>query len=125
MLLEVRVTPFLERDLTSFVHEYLVEIDRLGEYQDNGPRAIRCVYPLVTLIEKLDALQNRVRRDDREPATFVRHFEDAAHIIASALELPALAGYSGVVCTCRRDGRRAADPATASVERPRLHTRQR
>lgn len=91
-----RVTPFLERDLTSFVHEYLAEIERLGEYQDNAPRAVRCVHPLVTLIEKLDALQNRVRRDDREPATFVRHFEDAAHIIASAPELPALAGYSGV-----------------------------
>ena len=91
-----RVTPFVERDLTSFVHEYLAEIDRLGEYQDNRPRAVRCVHPLVTLIEKLDALQNRVQRDDREPATFVRHFEDAAHIIASVPELPALAGYSGV-----------------------------
>ena len=52
VLLEVgsaRVTPSVERDLTSFVHEYLGATDRLGDYDDNRPRAVRCVHPLVTL----------------------------------------------------------------------------
>ncbi len=99
VLLEVgsaRITPSLARDLTSFVHEYLDEIGRLADYQDNRPRAVRCVHPLVTLIEKLDNLHSRVPRRDRDPAAFVRHFEDAAHIIAAAADLPTLAGYSDV-----------------------------
>ena len=99
VLLEVgsaRVTPSLERDLTSFVHEYLDEIGRLADYQDNRPRAVRCVHPLVTLIEKLDNLHSRVPRADGDPAAFVRHFEDAAHIIAAAADLPRLAGYRDV-----------------------------
>ena len=97
VLLEVgsaRVTPFLARDLTSFVHEYLVETDRLREYQDNRPRAVRCVHPLVTLIEKLDNLHSRVPRADIDPATFVRHFEDAARIINAEAGLRALADYA-------------------------------
>jgi len=99
VLLEVgnaRVTPALERDLTSFVHEYLATIGRLDDYQDNRPRALRCVHPLVTLVEKLDNLHSRVPRSDRDPAAFVRHFEDAARIIAAADSLPLLDGYNDV-----------------------------
>jgi hypothetical protein len=99
VLLEVgsaRVTPSVERDLTSFVHEYLGATDRLGDYDDNRPRAVRCVHPLVTLVEKLDNLHTRVPRDDRDPATFVRHFEDAARIIAAVTDLPPLAGYADI-----------------------------
>ena len=47
---------------------------------DNRPRAVRCVHPIVTLLEKLDALMRRLPREDAAPATFVRHFEDAARI---------------------------------------------
>ena len=99
VLLEVgsaRVTPSLERDCTSFIHNYLDEIGERGNYEDNRPRSVRCLHPLVTLIEKLDGLHRRGRQADRAPATFVRHYEDAAHIIAAARELPALAGYSDV-----------------------------
>ena len=100
VLLEVgsaRVTPFLERDCTSFIHDYLDEEGELGNYEDNRPRSVRCLHPLVTLIEKLDSLQRRaLQQVDRAPATFVRHYEDAAHIIAAAAELPALEGYSDV-----------------------------
>lgn len=99
VLLEVgsaRVTPSLERDCTSFIHDYLDEEGELGNYEDNRPRSVPCLHPLVTLIEKLDSLHRRARQADRAPATFVRHYEDAAHIIAAAAELPALEGYSDV-----------------------------
>ncbi len=98
VLLEVgsaRVTPFVERDMTSFVHEELAALGQLGDFDDNRPRAVRCVHPLVTLLEKLDALHRRVPRADVAPATFVRHFEDSAGIIAGEKELPRLEGYDG------------------------------
>jgi hypothetical protein len=98
VLLEVgsaRVTPFVERDMTSFVHEELAALGQLGDFDANRPRVVRCVHPLVTLLEKLDALHRRVPRADVAPATFVRHFEDAAGIIAGEKELPPLAGYEG------------------------------
>ena len=84
VLLEVgsaRVTPCVARDMTSFVHEYLTREGQLASFRDNRPMLVRCVHPLVTLIEKLDALMRRLPRESVEPATFVRHFEDAARII--------------------------------------------
>jgi hypothetical protein len=91
-----RVTPFVERDLTSFVHEKLVAQDQLGFFADNRPMGVRCVHPLVTLLEKLDALHRRFPNDGAEAPTFVRHYEDAALVISSFAKLPALAGHAGV-----------------------------
>ena len=96
VLLEIgdaRVTPYVQRDMTSFIHEELDELGQLHLFEDNRPKAVRCVHPLVTLIEKLDALHRRVPRADVAPATFVRHFEDAARIIAAEGDLPELDGY--------------------------------
>ncbi len=59
VLLEVgsaRVVPFVVRDMTSFVHDHVAAAGPLPEYADNRPRAVHCVHPLVTLLEKLDAL---------------------------------------------------------------------
>jgi hypothetical protein len=99
VLLEVgdaRVTPFVEHDLTSFVHDHLERAGQLGDFEDNRPSSVRCVHPLVTLIEKLDALMRRFPREDCAPATFVRHFEDAACIARAAHRLPPLPGYGTV-----------------------------
>jgi hypothetical protein len=96
VLLEVgdaRVTPFVPRDMSSFIHEELGALGQLGAFDDNRPRAVRCVHPLVTLIEKLDALRRRVPRSEVAPAAFVRHFEDAAHVVAAENRLPPLEGY--------------------------------
>ena len=74
VLLEVgsaRVTPYVERDLSSFVHDTLEREGQLAAFEDNRPREVRCVHPLVTLIEKLDALHRRVPREDLDAATFV------------------------------------------------------
>ncbi|MCL4234253.1 MAG: nucleotidyl transferase AbiEii/AbiGii toxin family protein [Deltaproteobacteria bacterium] len=93
VLLEVgvaRVTPFVFRPIGSFVHDELERTGRLGDFDENRPTAVRCVHPLVTLVEKLDAISRRFRRDPMEPASFVRHYEDAARIIRALPSLPAL-----------------------------------
>ena len=99
VLLEVgnaRVTPFVARDMTSFVHDHLEREGQLGDFDDNRPRGVRCVHPLVTLLEKLDALIRRLPREDAAPATFVRHVEDAARIVRARASLPRLADYASV-----------------------------
>lgn len=81
VLLEVGsapVTPFVACDLTSVVHDELAAQGQAQQFLDNRPRGVRCVHPLVTLLEKLDALHRHVPRATREPTGFVRHFEDAA-----------------------------------------------
>lgn len=83
-----RVVPHVIRPLGSFVHDYLARQGMLGSYDDNRPAAVRCVHPLVTLFEKLDAMSRRYAREKIEPDTFVRHYEDAAQIIRAADRLP-------------------------------------
>jgi hypothetical protein len=85
-----RVVPFVERPLTSFVHDFLERRGQLEEYTDNRPRVVRCVHPLVTLLEKLDSLSRRYAREPIEPDGFARHYEDATHIIRSLPRLPAI-----------------------------------
>jgi hypothetical protein len=94
VLLEVgdaRVVPFVEQPLGSWVHDALGKRGLIGEFVDNRAAAIRCVHPLVTLLDKLDAISGRFARGKEAP-TFVRHYEDAARIIRAANEkqLPAL-----------------------------------
>lgn len=91
-----RVTPFVPRDMTSFVHEKLAALGQLADYADNRPRGVRCVHPLVTLLEKLDALHRRFPNAAVEPAAFVRHYEDAARIIRAQANLPPLVDYASV-----------------------------
>jgi hypothetical protein len=93
VLLEVgsaRVVPFVARDLTSFVHDHLGDVGLASDFNDNRPHAVRCVHPLVTLLEKLDALGRRAPRDDVDPAIYVRHYEDAARIVRAFGSLPPL-----------------------------------
>lgn len=85
-----RVVPHVDRRLSSFVHAYLKEHGMLTEYTDNRPPAVRCVHPLVTLFEKLDAIARRYGRAGMEADTFVRHYEDAAQIIRAINTLPAI-----------------------------------
>ena len=93
VLLEVgaaRVTPFVPRSLSSFVHDWLSKTGRAVDFDDNRPSGIRCVHPLVTLIEKIDAISHRYARGEGNPAPFIRHYEDAARIIEAEGELPRL-----------------------------------
>jgi hypothetical protein len=90
---EARVTPFEEKTLSSFVHDELDAQGQAGDFQDNRPRGLRCVHPLVTLVEKLDAASRRFSKPAVAAATFVRHYEDAARI-ARSKDLAPLAGYA-------------------------------
>jgi hypothetical protein len=83
-----RVVPFALMPLTSFVHDHLARLGLSDDYVDNRPRTVRCVHPVVTLLEKLDALSRRYNRDLVEADAFVRHYEDAARIIEALDRLP-------------------------------------
>ena len=83
-----RVEPHVEMALSSFVHDYLLAQSTLSDYEENRPRRVRCVHPLMTLLEKLDAVASRYERDEMEADSFVRHYEDAARIIGAVDELP-------------------------------------
>lgn len=83
-----RVVPFVPMALTSFVHDHLAGLGLSEAFIDNRPRAVRCVHPIVTLLEKLDALSRRYNRAIFEPDGFVRHYEDAARIIQALHRLP-------------------------------------
>jgi hypothetical protein len=80
----------------SFVHDDPEFGDLLTSFDDDQPKAVRCVHPLVTLLEKLDAIHQRVPRPDVAAATFVRHFEDAARVLHGLAKLPPLPDYVDV-----------------------------
>ncbi|MCB9740329.1 MAG: nucleotidyl transferase AbiEii/AbiGii toxin family protein [Deltaproteobacteria bacterium] len=85
-----RVDPAVQRDLTSWVHDHLHRLQLAAHFLDNRPRAVRCLHPWVTAMEKLDAIKRRWGREEFEPAGFVRHFDDLASIIrrTSSDDLP-------------------------------------
>jgi len=92
-----RVVPFVTRALSSFVHDHLGAQGILGDFDDNRPKSVRCVHPMVTLLEKLDAMARRYGRDNMEPDSFVRHYEDAAQIIRAESALPAMEMTAGAL----------------------------
>jgi len=85
-----RVTPGEERRLSSWVHDHLDTSagDLDTEFADNRPQHVHCVDPSVTLLEKIEAIARRFRRDPFVPADFIRHYEDVARIVASRAVLP-------------------------------------
>ncbi len=85
-----RVDPYIERSLSSFIHDWLIDKGRIDDYRKNYPSNVRCVHPVVTLIEKIDAIIRRYDRDPFNPAPFIRHYEDAAHIIRVIDGIPPL-----------------------------------
>ena len=99
VLLEIgdaTVTPFVRCDIVSFVHVYLNERGQLAEFTDNRVSGVRCLHPLVTLLEKIDNLGKNVP-SGKDPREFARHFEDAARIIQKIESLPTLPDHPNVV----------------------------
>ena len=90
---DARVRPCLLRPISSMIHDYLERAGTLGNFANNRLTGMRCIHPMVTLIEKLDAILRRFAMDDRDPVKFVRHYEDAAHIIRVADALPPMDGF--------------------------------
>lgn len=85
-----RVTPAEDRAISSWIHDHLAEAlsDMAAGLTDNRPAAIHCVRPEVTLLEKVEAISRRYSRNVFEPASFVRHYEDATRILASDAVAP-------------------------------------
>jgi hypothetical protein len=128
--LDLKIEPGTVRDLpgvSNWKGDGTKATLELEAYRDNRPRAVHCVHPLVTLLEKLEAIGRRFPNDHDEPAKFVRHFEDAARIIDAMKELPKLKDYddvSGLVADMRakkdlKASPRADDPAFAPRESQR------
>lgn len=81
-----RVTPAVDRAITSWIHDHLTAESPAvaSAMRDNRASRIRCVRPEVTLLEKIEAIARRYRRRPFDPPSFVRHYEDAARILAVA-----------------------------------------
>lgn len=84
--------PSVVMPLDSFIHEFLTQQSRQTSYRWNLPAAVVCVHPLVTLLEKLDAITRRYPRDPFPAGSIIRHYEDAAHIVQHIAQLPPLPG---------------------------------
>lgn len=78
---EARMVPSVNRPLSSWVHDYLVDA---GE---------------------LDSIARKFERD-KAPADFVRHYEDAARIILRRQSLPATDLAALVATLAEEDGKR-------------------
>lgn len=85
-----RVRPAEDHAISSWVHDHLAKesSEVAAGLTDNRPAAIHCVRPEVTLLEKVEAISRHYPRDPCEPASFVRHYEDAARILASDAVAP-------------------------------------
>jgi hypothetical protein len=90
---DARVRPCLRRTISSMIHDHLEMAGALEAFANNRPAGMRCIHPKVTLIEKLDAIMRRFTMENLDPVKFVRHYEDAAHIIRVADTLPPLDGF--------------------------------
>ncbi|MDT8342288.1 MAG: nucleotidyl transferase AbiEii/AbiGii toxin family protein [Longimicrobiales bacterium] len=78
---DARVMPGEGRIIRSWVHEFLSMRGGLPDgADDSAPGEIHCVTPVVTLLEKIEAIHRRATRGD-EPSTFVRHYEDGFRIL--------------------------------------------
>ena len=85
-----RVEPGAHVEISPWVHDHLEDLGLLGDFADNRARAVHCIHPLATCIEKLDATRKEFARPDLDPATFARHYEDCGWIVRRRRELPAL-----------------------------------
>lgn len=121
VLLEVgqaRIVPWVERSLSSWVHDHLVSHGQFHGYADNRPIAVRCVHPMVTCLEKLEAIARKFQKG-KAAADFVRHYEDAAHIIQLRGSLPNLEeGLGGLVRRLDSEDGKAMPPSSHPAFHP-------
>lgn len=92
-LVQVELAPDIlyatvSRAATSYVHDVLSPARAAG-YINNRPASLLCAHPVATLLGKLDAICNQHRRA-ADPSRYVRHFEDAHHIIRNLPTLPSV-----------------------------------
>ena len=79
-----RVNPGTMRRISSWIHDFVWDNNpELAEqHADNRPE-IHCVYPRVTLLEKIEAIARAFDNRNKAATAFARHYEDAFRIIRS------------------------------------------
>jgi hypothetical protein len=94
ILLEVgfdTVTPNTAKDISSWAYDYAVDkVDII----DNRAKAVACYDPGYTLVEKLQTISTKFRRQQEKkefPANFMRHYYD----VYSLLQRPAVQAFIG------------------------------
>lgn len=77
-----RVNPGAMRRISSWIHDFVWgnNPELAGEHADNRPE-IHCVYPRVTLLEKIEAIARAFDNRNKAATAFARHYEDAFRII--------------------------------------------
>lgn len=92
---EARFEPALYRPVSSWVHDRIKDAEKAPDFIPNWVGSLECAHPAITLVEKLDAITRRFVRSELTADAFVRHYEDATHVIQTLESLPAL-GDGGV-----------------------------
>lgn len=77
-----RVNPGAMRWISSWIHDFVWENnpELAGDHADNRAK-IHCLYPKVTLLEKVEAISRAFEKRDKAATAFVRHYEDAYRIV--------------------------------------------
>ena len=77
-----RVNPGATRRISSWIQDFVWENnpELAKEHADNRPE-IHCVYPRVTLLEKIEAIARAFDNRNKAATAFARHYEDAFRII--------------------------------------------
>jgi hypothetical protein len=73
------VTPNQPLDISSWVLDYIKSMDRTFEYIDNTAKAVLCYQPGYTLVEKLQTIVNKFRKESKnmdKPRNFLRQYYD-------------------------------------------------
>jgi len=85
--------PSIQRAVTSYTHGYVATtgVFAANPSLNTSLERVSCVHPLVTLLEKLDAITKRYARDTHfDASAFTRHYGDAACIIRQIAQCEAL-----------------------------------
>ena len=85
--------PATQRPVTSYTHGFVAASGAFAANPglDTSLASVSCVHPMVTLLEKLDAITKRYARDKTfDASSFTRHYGDAACIIRQIAQCEAL-----------------------------------
>lgn len=122
ILLEVGfddVTPNTPKDISSWVYDYAAD---KADVIDNRAKGVPCYHPGYTLIEKLQAISTKYRRQQESsdfPKNFMRHYYDV-HALLDVREVQSFIGTAEYLQHKEKRFRKADNPVIAGNEAFRL-----
>lgn len=78
------VTPNRPIDISSWVLDHVKTLDSAIEYIDNSARSVLCYHPGYTLVEKLQTIVNKYRKElesSEKPKNFMRQYYDVYSLL--------------------------------------------